>query len=137
MYNSLEYVKNMEQAGFTRKQADATVTFVVETMDKHFATKQDFTEMRADMQHEFKDVRTEMATEFRNVRTEMATEFTNVRTEMATEFSKVRTEMALEFQKIRTEMMALEHRMTLKLGAMIFASMTILLAALPYLIKIT
>ena len=126
MYNSLEYVKNMEQAGFTRKQADATVTFVVETMDKHFATKQDFTEMRADMQREFKDVRTEMATEFRNVRTEMATEF-----------SKVRTEMALEFQKIRTEMMALEHRMTLKLGAMIFASMTILLATLPYLIKIT
>ncbi len=97
MYNSLEYVKNMEQA-------DATVTFVLETMGQHFATKQDFKDMNSRMEREFKDVR---------------------------------TEIEIESQKLRMEIMAIEQHMTLKLGAMIFASMTILLAALPHLIKNT
>ncbi len=71
MYNSLEYVKNMEQAGFTRKQADATVTFVLETMDQHFATKQDFKDMNSRMEREFKDVRTEIEIESQKLRMEI------------------------------------------------------------------
>lgn len=100
MYNSLEYVKNMEQVGFTRKQADTTVTFVVETMDQHFASKQDFKDMNSFMEREFKDVRND---------------FKNVRIEIEIESQKLRTEMMTIQLRLQHSIRELENRLMLKM----------------------
>lgn len=41
MINALEYMKRLEQAGFTRQQAEIQVQFVTEIVEGDLATKQD------------------------------------------------------------------------------------------------
>ncbi len=104
MYNALKYTQQLESAGFTRSQAESMVTLVIETMEQHFATKNDFTEMKGHMTAEFKAVRSEMATEFQ----------------------AVRNEMAVEFKSVRHEMREMESRITLKLGAIMLGGIALL-----------
>ncbi|MGY2049463.1 hypothetical protein [Methylobacterium sp. JK268] len=77
--------------------------------------------------------RSEVQAEFASVRTEMREEFAAVRTEMREEFTAVRSEMKAESTSIRSELKLLEHRMTIKLGGMLFALAGILIAASRYL----
>lgn len=60
MYNSLKYTQKLEQAGFTRPQAEATVNLVVDSMEKNFATKSDVQDLRHEMQLLKSDLRADM-----------------------------------------------------------------------------
>ena len=41
MFNTLNYAKILEEAGFSRKEAEATVKILVDVMEDKLATKQD------------------------------------------------------------------------------------------------
>ena len=41
MFNAIKYTKRLEQAGFTRKQAEATLDMIHDFSDTHLATKED------------------------------------------------------------------------------------------------
>lgn len=45
VFNSLNYAKRLEQAGFTREQAEAQANIMTEIVDEKIATKQDLREL--------------------------------------------------------------------------------------------
>lgn len=96
-YNALKYTQNLEAAGFSRTEAEATIHMVLETMDDNFATKHDlkFSEhaLRTDMQG----------------------------MELA-----LRSDMKAMELSLRHEMREMESRLTLKMGGMIVASIAIM-----------
>lgn len=144
MFDTLLYAKRLEASGMTRDQAEVQVHIIAEMVVDGVATKQDlalqtaltqkeFIAVRSEMQSEFATVRSKMQSEFAAVRSEMQSEFAAVRSEMHSEFAAVRSEMRSEFASVRSDMQNLEHRMTLRLGAMIAASTTITVALLAWI----
>jgi len=45
MFNALRYKQDLEEAGFTGKQAEATVKGLIDVMNDNFATKSDLKEL--------------------------------------------------------------------------------------------
>ena len=45
VFNTLEYAKRLEGAGFTRQQAEAQANIMTEIVDEKMATKQDLREL--------------------------------------------------------------------------------------------
>lgn len=45
VFNSLNYAKRLEQAGFTREQAEVQANIMTEIVDEKIATKQDLREL--------------------------------------------------------------------------------------------
>jgi hypothetical protein len=107
-YNALKYTQNLEAAGFSRTEAEATIHMVLETMDDNFATKHDlkFSEhaLRTDMQG-----------------MELA-----LRSDMKEMGQSIRSEMKEIEQSLRHEMREMESRLTIKMGAMLVASIAIM-----------
>ncbi len=96
MFNAIKYSKELEDAGFTREQAEVTIGVFYKFMDYNFATKDDF-----------KDLDSFVRSKFTNIENE---------------FALVRNEFAL----VRSEMLNLEHRMVIKLGLMQVAALALL-----------
>lgn len=153
-FDTYKYVKLLEQADFTKKQAEALTEaqmIATQSVLSQVATQSDMRELRSDMQVEFQDVRSEMRAEFQNVRSEMKVEFQNVRSEMQAEFQNVRSEMQAEFNDVRSEMRtglqdvradmkqcelrmkAFTHQSTITIIVSVIAIAGVILAAIPYL----
>lgn len=45
VFNSLEYARRLEAAGFTRQQAETQANILAEVIDERMATKQDLREL--------------------------------------------------------------------------------------------
>lgn len=122
-FDTLKLARTLrDSARFPAEQAEGLAAALAEAV-------QDGLPSRSEVQAEFASVRTEMREEFAAVRTEIAA----VRSEMREEFTAVRSEMKAESTSIRSELKLLEHRMTIKLGGMLFALAGILIAASRYL----
>jgi carbohydrate-selective porin OprB len=97
MFNSLKYVKVLEDIGIPRNQAEAHIQIMTEIIETNLATKQDLADLRLSSGQEFKDLRTEMHQGF---------------TEVRSEFQSLRSD--LENKIIQSE-----YRMTIKLGTIV------------------
>lgn len=50
MFNTLKYAKMLEEVGFSREQAETSVSILLEVMEEKLATKQDVADIRYDIQ---------------------------------------------------------------------------------------
>jgi hypothetical protein len=103
MFNAIKYSKELEDAGFTREQAEVTIGVFYKFMDYNFATKDDFHKEASFVRSKFANIENE--------------------------FASVRNEFALvrnEFTLVRSEILNLEHRMIIKLGLMQVATLAFL-----------
>lgn len=50
MFNALKYTKLMEEAGFSRGQAETAVNIMMEIMEQNLATKQDILDLRTELE---------------------------------------------------------------------------------------
>lgn len=57
MLDSLKYVKQLQEVGFSREQAETHMMIVSEIMKTHLATHQDIVDLRQFTEYEFKDLR--------------------------------------------------------------------------------
>jgi hypothetical protein len=119
MFNALAYSKKLEQAGFSRDQAEATINVFFQFMDYNFATKSDLS-----------DAKSEIKSEMVNLRTELKTEISELRTELKSEIAELRTELKTEIAEINFKLDSLENRMTIKFGLMQAATIGILAAVI-------
>ncbi len=56
MFNAIKYTQELEKAGFTRKQADASLNLLIEAMTENFATKADLKELEMKMESGFQSM---------------------------------------------------------------------------------
>lgn len=45
MFNALKYTESLEKAGFTRKQAEKSISILIEIMEQNLATKNDISKL--------------------------------------------------------------------------------------------
>jgi hypothetical protein len=50
MINTLKYAKKLEEAGFSRQQAEVNIQIIAEIVEDDVATKQDIKELKDEMQ---------------------------------------------------------------------------------------
>ncbi|MCC6278157.1 MAG: DUF1640 domain-containing protein, partial [Oligoflexia bacterium] len=50
MINTLKYAKKLEEAGFSRQQAEANIQIIADIVEGDVATKQDIKEIKDEMQ---------------------------------------------------------------------------------------
>jgi hypothetical protein len=67
MFNALAYSKELEQAGFSRDQAEATINVFFKFMDYNFATKSDLSDSKSEIKSEIAELRTELKTEIAEI----------------------------------------------------------------------
>lgn len=106
MLDSLNYVKRLEEVGVAREHAEVQVQIMTELTQTHFASKQDIIDVRRDIQ----DVRKGI--------------------------EDVRKEMQNEFRVVRSDMAQLESRLTIKLGVMMGAMISLGAALTTVLAKL-
>jgi hypothetical protein len=51
MLNTLKYAKILEEVGFSRQQAEASVGILVDVMEQELASKQDVKDLRTSLEH--------------------------------------------------------------------------------------
>jgi hypothetical protein len=51
MFNTLKYAKMMEEAGFSRDQAETSIKILVEIMEDKLATKHDIADIKQEIRH--------------------------------------------------------------------------------------
>lgn len=67
MFNALKYSQELQKAGFSREQAEASVNLLVDVMDQNFATKADLKDLEHRMDIRFSDLKSEMDLRFSKV----------------------------------------------------------------------
>lgn len=109
MFNALKYSKDLEAAGFSREQAEATIDVFFKFMEHNFATKEDINSLRGEVREAINGVRLEL----NDLRTEMNGKMTGIQS---------------EFSQLKHEFQSLEQRMTIKFGLMQTAGIAFLAA---------
>ncbi len=102
-FDTLAYVQEMESVGFTRAQADALARNQAKLIDERLATKADLEQTRDGLELKIEQLRVELKRDI----------------------EQLRQEINSEFKLVRVEMASLEHRMTIKLGTLVVASVGI------------
>lgn len=61
MINTLKYAKKLEEAGFSRQQAETNIQIIAEIVEGDVATKADLKQMGTDIGAEIRDLRNDVA----------------------------------------------------------------------------
>lgn len=105
-FDTLQFAKRAEQAGFTKQQAEFQAEEMAKIIDNHIATKEDV----ADVQIEVEIIKADI----KDLKIEVGT--------IKTEIEK----MKLEIEKIKLEMKAMENRIVIKMGGMLTVAVGVL-----------
>jgi hypothetical protein len=61
MINTLKYAKKLEEAGFSRQQAEANIQIIAEIVEDDVATKQDLKHLETHLDSRIKDLDTKLS----------------------------------------------------------------------------
>ena len=118
MFDALEYSHKLEEAGFTKKQAERSVKLLMEILKENLASKIDLKEVKTSLQTEIKEVKTSLQNEIQEVKTSLQTEIKEVKTSLQKEIQEVKNEMNVRFIQMDHKIDSLESRLLYKLGAL-------------------
>jgi uncharacterized protein YdcH (DUF465 family) len=71
MFNALKYSQELEQAGFTREEAEVSVKILIEVMNDNFATKADLFATKNELKAEIDRLENRMQSGFSEIKSEM------------------------------------------------------------------
>jgi hypothetical protein len=115
-FDTLKLARRLEAAGLAAPVAAGASEALAEAMsDGIYATRDDITEVKADIA----SLRTEVKHEIAGVKADIA----SLRTEVKADIASLRTEMKSGLELLRRDM-------TIKLGSMLFIAVGVLLAAM-------
>lgn len=114
----MEYVQELEESGFSERQAKASVNLWLKLMNEDLATKTDMKEQQFVFKADLQAVRTELKAEIQQLRTELQ----EVRAELKAEIQEVRSEI----KEIRHDIHQVESRLTIKLGGMLALGLSLM-----------
>lgn len=121
MFDTLRYSKKLEEAGFTKKQAEVSLFVLVEVMESNLSTKIDIYNVRGeikDVQGEIKDLRVEM---------------NDLRNEMDKRFLETNHQIENLNFKMDEKFSTLEFKLIIKLGTIVVIAQGAFAALAKYL----
>ena len=117
MFNTLSYAKMLEEAGFSRTQAETSVKVLVDAMEDKLASKQDLKDLQIAVKQDMKDLQIAVKQDMKNLQIAVKQDMKELQT-------RVEQDLSSMGQKIEL----LESRMTIKMGSMLAASIVIMTA---------
>jgi hypothetical protein len=126
--DTLAYARRLREAGFSEQQAEGQAAALAAAMTESLATKQDLRELEARLDIRFSSV------DARFTQTDLR--ITELEKRMEVRFGELEKRMELRFEKQAAhfdgQLGNLEHRITLRLGAMLVASTGIISALVKF-----
>lgn len=111
--NVFGYAEKLEKSGFTKSQAEASLQVLVEIMNQEFATKEDV----------------------RGLSHQLHVEVNSLRKELHSEISSLRNELHSEISLVRSDLDKLGDKLTIRMGTMMIAGLTIMFGMLQLTIN--
>ncbi|NLS43336.1 DUF1640 domain-containing protein [BEV proteobacterium] len=126
-FDTQEFVEKLERSGLNREQAKA-ITLVVRQSHEvaDLATKRDLEDVRKEMIARFEKNEAQMQARFEKTDAQIA----DVRKDLSAEIADVRKDMTAGFDKINDKFETLGMQMTIRLGLMVAAAVSIIAAIL-------
>ncbi len=132
-FDTLAYAKKLKAAGLDSKiaevQAEVQVEMLNSCVTENLASKQDVNEVK----FELEKFRVEFRSDLEGVRTEFRSEFERLHAEFKSDIEELRNETKSEIAELKLDMKNLEHRLTLRLGAIVVGAFTLLAAWTTFL----
>lgn len=92
MFNALRYTQELEKAGFSRDQAEASVKLLIDVMNDNFATKSDLNEVKMNLSVALSETEKRLSSTILTVQS--------------------------DFKELKSFIREVEYKMTIKLGTM-------------------
>ena len=120
--------RSLEASGFERRQADATIRAIANSIGKFAVTpdvlrgilKEAFDDFKSEMDGRFDDHRSDTNARFDDIRADTNTRFNELRADMNHQFEAMRAEQRAESSRLFTLMLSIAMGMAGVVGAMIF-----------------
>ena len=120
-FDTHRVIKELEEAGFSEKQAETIVAALGTAISGNLATKADLDLLKAELKAEFK-------AENAALRDELKADNAALKDELKAENTSMRTEFQTEIADIKSKLQSLELRMTLRMGGIAAAAVGIAVA---------
>jgi len=114
-FDTLTYAKKLRDAGFTQEQAEVQAHALADIVEERLATKQDIATLRRDMK--------EMETSLKHDMKEMET---SLKRDMKALETSLHRDLQERDTSLHRDMKDMEYRLTIRLGAMLAVSITIM-----------
>jgi len=147
MAKTLKHVKDLEEAGLSRDQAETYIRVIAETIEDNVATRQDLEIMgaglkqelltsRAGLKQELLNSVTELKQEFLTSETNLRREIENTRTSLRQEIGEVRSELRNSIERVEHKIIEAEYRLVIKMGTIVTTLVLIGSAATTIAVKL-
>jgi hypothetical protein len=121
MFNAFKYTKQLEEAGFSREQAEIQLQIITEIVEGNLATKQDLEILGTGLRQDTKTLEVNLGQEMKTLEANLLNAI------------EVRT-INLENKIVQSEsrMQQLEYRLTIKLGTFLIVGFTAMATLLKF-----
>jgi hypothetical protein len=140
MSNPMRYIKDLEAAGFERKQAEAQVQMVLDAIEGDLVTKADFAVFQEQSKNQMSLFNQDIENQFATFKRDIENQFATFKQDIENQFAKFKQDIESQFtlfkQDIDSKLEKLELRLMIRLGMINVATMTIAVALLTWLIKV-
>jgi len=128
MFNTLRYAKMLEDVGFSRDQSETSVKILVEIMEDKLASKQDFLELRAYVEHRFALVDTKLENTIGQLESKLESSISQLESKHENSIGQLDSKLERYSSRFDSKLSMLESRLTIRMGTMFAASIAILTA---------
>ncbi len=104
MGNEIDYVKILEEKGFTRESAEVQLKVIKETIMDNAATKKDISDLNTSIRKDMKDLGTELRKEMKNMDSDLRTDMNNLGVELRKEMKDLGTDLRQEMKDLGTDL---------------------------------
>lgn len=132
MFNAFKLTKQLEQAGFTREQAESQIQMVTEIVEGDLATKQDIHLLRNDSEKTIVLLRHDMERIESSLRSDMEKMETSLRSDMEKMEVSIRVDMKKMEASLRHDMQQLENRIIIKLGTLFVIGFSTMITVMKF-----
>ena len=137
MFNALKYTQELQNAGFSREQAETSMKVLIEVMNDNFTTKSDLKELEVAMKSDLKVTEAAMRSDMKEmesgIRSDMKEMETGIRSDMKEMETGIRSDMNKMETGLRSEIREMDYRLTIKLGTMLIGSVGLMVTLMKFL----
>jgi hypothetical protein len=125
-FDTLTYAKRLREAGFTERQAEAQAEALRAVVDENLATKRDLKELESRLEIRFMEIDAHI----KELETRLVVRMTEIKTGLEVRIKELDLRIETVHNSIDLKIENVRKDVVMKVGGMIVAAVTILLAAL-------
>jgi hypothetical protein len=132
MFNAFKYTKQLEEAGFSREQAEIQLQVITEIVEGDLATKQDLEIFWTSLRQDFKTLETSLRQELKTVATSLRQDMKTLETGLRQDLKTSETGLHNRMDHFEGKLQQLEYRLTIKLGTFLIIGFTAMASLMKF-----